>query len=264
MSKNLAMAWNIQSKNKKKMAKGGEVDTAAGEKRPMPDDKHQDSKDVSQNSGKKAPKDDSWTGKPTVKQSQRISATPLSRPRIAGSDVFSVKDELDLENSAAPASPKEEPKAAMDEAAHAGDAPAPSEVSPHTGETQDDMSRRHAMEMAHFARGGEVPLEDGQPEEEEKEEHYDSLSDAIMAKKRKKMADGGMVDLEANSEESANEADVDNYDAIKKEQYDDGQLSKQPSDSNEKGDSREDDAENDHDASLVDAIRKRLKSRRGF
>lgn len=96
----------------------------------------------------------------------------------------------------------------------------------------------------HFAHGGEV------------EDHYSSIADAILAKKRKKMADGGMVDLEANSEEGANMADEQNEDALLKEQYDDSQLSAQPMDSNEHGDDIESDK---HD--MVSRIRSKMKKR---
>lgn len=87
------------------------------------------------------------------------------------------------------------------------------------------------------------------------EERASSIADAIL-RKRKKMADGGMVDLDSNSEESANVADELNMDALGKEQYDDDQLAAQPMDSNEEGDDIE---ANRHD--MVEAIRRKLRAK---
>ena len=50
-SKNLAMAYAVKRKTNK-MAEGGPV-SAKVEKRPSPTDRHDDSKDVSENEGKK-------------------------------------------------------------------------------------------------------------------------------------------------------------------------------------------------------------------
>lgn len=104
----------------------------------------------------------------------------------------------------------------------------------------------------HFADGGEA------------EGHYDSVSEAIMAKKRKAkmMAEGGMVDLDENAMEEPNNLDDMNYEALKKENYaEEHGLSAMgsPEDSNEHGDELEDaDA---HD--MVDSIRKKMKAKRG-
>lgn len=89
-----------------------------------------------------------------------------------------------------------------------------------------------------------------------------SIAEEIMRRKEdpKKMADGGEVDLEANSEEDPNYYYDLNDDAAGAEQYDDGQISEQPSDSNETGDSREMDSENQHDH--IDEIRRRMKTNR--
>ncbi len=96
----------------------------------------------------------------------------------------------------------------------------------------------------HFAEGGEV------------EEHMDGIVDAIMRKR--KMAEGGMVDLNANSEEEPNQYDEMNADAANAEQFDDDQISPQPTDSNERGDEIESDM---HD--LVSQIRAKLKAKQG-
>lgn len=98
----------------------------------------------------------------------------------------------------------------------------------------------------HFAEGGMV----------------DSIAEAVMRKvKSRMMAEGGMVDLEANSEEQPNQFDPMNAETANEEQYDLSQLSKQPKDSNELGDDREDEEENKDD--MVSAIRKKVQAKKG-
>lgn len=75
-------------------------------------------------------------------------------------------------------------------------------------------------------------------------------------------AEGGTVDLEANSEESPNNEDQMSFEANGKEQYDLDQLSDQPEDSNEKGDGPEHESENAYD--MIGDIRKKMRARRGF
>lgn len=98
----------------------------------------------------------------------------------------------------------------------------------------DDMRPPESEYMAnHFANGG--------------------IAESIMNKKR--MASGGMVDINENAQESGQTPyDEDNSEAYKKELYDDSQLSDQPSDSNEHGD-------RDDDYSISSQVRKRMRSR---
>lgn len=121
-----------------------------------------------------------------------------------------------------------------------------------------------------WADGGEIESRD--PASSDVDDHYDSIADAIRAKKRSKSldfkegegeqvegyADGGMVDLEEESEEHPNYYDKLNMEAAGKEQYDDSQLSRQPEDSNEHGDDIESDI---HD--MVESIRRKMKAKRG-
>lgn len=104
-----------------------------------------------------------------------------------------------------------------------------------------------------FAHGGEVSDDD----------FAGSIADAIMARReRKKMAEGGMVDLEANSEEVGRSPyDEMNAETGNEEQYDLSQLSAQPSDSNETGDSREDSESDPH--SMIFKIRAHMKAKGG-
>lgn len=130
-----------------------------------------------------------------------------------------------------------------------------------------------------FAKGGminedesmssaEQDMEPSMPSQEDNDaaDHYSSIADAILAKKRaarQNLAEGGMVDLDANSEEATADHGLEfNEAANLKEQYDDSQLESQPMDSNEDGDSHEEDSENMDDASIVSSIRKRMKAKR--
>lgn len=111
------------------------------------------------------------------------------------------------------------------------------------GEIDADSSDEDELRMLNMAQGG--------------------IAKAIM-RKRAKMAEGGEVDLQdSNGDEHLNEEDQLSYQAArKKTYYDDSQLDSQPEDSNEKGDSEEANAENEHDASLVGKIRKKMKAKR--
>lgn len=93
-------------------------------------------------------------------------------------------------------------------------------------------------------------------EDEMEEDEHPSVASAIMAK-RKKMANGGMVDLNKNSEEDLNNEDQMSFKAGLKEQYDLDQLDPQPMDSNEHGDEIDSDK---HD--MISMIRKKIASKR--
>jgi hypothetical protein len=74
--------------------------------------------------------------------------------------------------------------------------------------------------------------------------------------KRRKMADGGMVDINENNKEQPNKYYQANREALDWGP-DDDQLDAQPLESI--GDSEEESAENDHDESMVDAIRRKMR-----
>lgn len=107
-----------------------------------------------------------------------------------------------------------------------------------------------------LAYGGDV-------EGEDEDRHMGSLAEAIADRLHSKMmAQGGMAHddgLNENSEEHGNMEDDLSYDALGEEQFDDDQLSDQPADSNEIGDSEEKDAEDDEDGSIISKIRARSK-----
>lgn len=127
----------------------------------------------------------------------------------------------------------------------------------------------------HFADGGMIDDED---------RHHDSVAMAIMARRKaKKMADGGMVDLDENAREEPNNLDDMNYEALKKENYSEEHgLSalNQPEDSNEhaiepkdedmydkEGSFRKDihfeEREGD-DTDMLNSIRRKMKAKRGY
>lgn len=97
----------------------------------------------------------------------------------------------------------------------------------------------------HFAEGGDV-------------DHHLSIAESIL-RKRKMMAEGGEVsDLDQEPlDEQDDHYDEQNMKAAESPLYDDSQLSKDPSDSNEHGDSAEDDSENTLD--MISKIRAKLR-----
>lgn len=109
---------------------------------------------------------------------------------------------------------------------------------------QEDVSPDLAM-----AEGGEV----------ENEAHA-SLASAIMAKRR--MAEGGMVDLDINAEEQPNNEDDMSFNALKKENYSEQNAldeATDPMDSNM--DEPKHDPVDVHARGLVDAIRAKMKKK---
>lgn len=211
----LAISFDIQRRNKrKKMAEGGSV-TAKTEARPMPSERANDAKDVSQNASMKAASQDKVLDQPTVKQAMRPSITPLSRPKMANS-IFKVRDRADIDKeeqmmaSMPPASIEEQPDREYDEeeAKKSGTAPHPMKKMAEGGMINKAVSMKssHEDEMVHpedleedddsmspaqdeymasrFAEGGEV-----------EEDHHDSIVAAIMAKKARQM------ELDSDSED---------------------------------------------------------------
>ena len=152
------------------------------------------------------------------------------------------------------------------------------------GPAVSDMEDEHSTHRKPYAGGGEIsddeanidddmelnPAHDkhtmddseDQPEDEEEIEHADSVAAAIMSK-RKKMAEGGEVDLSINADEEPNHEDEMSFQALKKENYSEtaglDDLGDQPHDSNLTGDDEEHDSENAHD--MVSKIRAKMQKR---
>lgn len=83
-----------------------------------------------------------------------------------------------------------------------------------------------------------------------------SVAEDIMS--RKKMADGGMVDLDHNRDEQPNFMDMDNEDILKEHYGQDLDLLDDPMDSNEDGEPSED----EQDRSMVEKIRRKYLSKK--
>jgi hypothetical protein len=290
----IAIALDVSRRRKKKMASGGMVDeSAATERRPMPEEKDHDASMVGRNESKKALPDSSFDEPHRTEQASRGPKTvKIKHPSFAQSPTFKVKmrsQEDDLEESMPPAAPTEQPEADYDEedADKSGpDVPAlhmkrmaeggminknvsmssaeqDGQVDPEGLESDDDMMGPDKKEymsetMNGYAKGGEIHRQMMmQPEDEAAEMHHASVAAAIMAKRPKMMADGGEVDLDLNAEERPNSFYKLNEDDYKKEDYDDDiHAANDPMDSNEHGDDIESDA---HD--MVSAIRRKMKMR---
>ncbi|CAM6004764.1 unnamed protein product [Sphagnum balticum] len=334
MKQSLAIAYSVKRKAPKKamggkmMAEGGPV-SASDEKRPMPDNKYNDSKMAAKNSGDKAPKEDEWSDKPTEKQAVMNNGRkvmPIKRPKMVPSDAFSVKlydDEAHLQDVDAPASPKEQPPEVDNELDAKKMGKSPDMAKPHTtrkayaeggmasGSRDEDEAKRAKLSSNVSEEYGSGPEEDmqddpaglesdddmmrpaendymsmrdaaayadgGEVSDEEEIEHAASIAAAIMMKMKKKMmAEGGAIksmdsmdsddsseaDLSRNADEDANMEDQSSFNALRKENYSESAGLNEldsPEDSNEMGDSREDDAENIHDSDIVSAIRRKMK-----
>lgn len=253
-NQSIAIAYAMKKKPKK-MAKGGLIESAKEEKRPDPSDTHADSQNVAQNSGKKPLKDAGWTdntwekfGKSmSMRQGQRPGPLPIAGHKVNDRDLFEKEQDLMA------LTPGPYGEALPEPMAEGGQV---DETSPHTGETKEDMMRRHAMEMSSSG----FDAQPGPAPEEYDADHF-AHGGMFEQMKAKRMADGGEVDLEANSEESPNNEDQMSFEANGKEQYDLDQLDEQPLDSNETGDAREEDEENDHDDSIVGQIKRKAKKK---
>lgn len=239
--KSLAMALDMSRRNKKKMAKGGAV-SAKTESRPMLSEKTNDSKMVAQNDSRKVNSESGWTDKPTITQAQKPSLTKLSRPGLVSSSV--IKPRL-------------------------------------SSDVREEMLRQHEEHLMRMAEGGEIEpsvdedmsehknqmLEISRPEMEEDKhrdeelpsEDHDSIASAIMSK-RKRMAEGGQVDIDHNNQEEPNSLYEMNEDAALKENLDSDMMSvSQPENSNEHGDEIESDIRD-----MVSKIRSKMNMQRQF
>ncbi len=127
-----------------------------------------------------------------------------------------------------------------------------------------------AIEPEPFAEGGEA------------EGHYDSVASAIMAKKRKKFADGGTVDLDENAQEEFNNEDQMSFNALRKENYSENAGLKQmgsPVNSNQNGRNLPDEDSHDmadefrsdvdyderpaDDTDMLNSIMRKMRAKRG-
>lgn len=150
----LAIAYSVKRKGKK-MAKGGSIsESVPQQKRPMPDDVHGDSAEVSRNSGNKSPKNDQWLDQPTVKQAQSNNGRmvkPIKRAAMVPTNAFSTRlydEEADLQSSASPGLYGAQPPRHDDE-----------EDAKKQG-SDPDMSPEHSTGRKPYAKGGKVESKD--------------------------------------------------------------------------------------------------------
>lgn len=177
--------------NRDGYAEGGSI-SASNERRPMPDNRYDDSKMVSRNSGKKAPKDDSWTDTPTERQAVMNNGRkvlPIAKPRMVPSDSFSTRlydEESRLQSSASPGPYGEQPPRHDDE-----------EGPDRQGPKVPDMQREHNNGRKPYAQGGMLRKDSGIQEMEREDE-------AHLQSKESPSQDEGSHDAEMRDEEGQN------------------------------------------------------------
>lgn len=273
----LAIAYNVQRKNKKKMADGGQVapkkqyDPQSGD----PDysgleNKTDDEKRAKANSSiKKAfgfydggevlnANETGENGKRMLKggklrHEDEANFTDQSR---ANADTSDSREDNMMDDESTKHGPEEdfvsERRTSIDQA---------------SSDEDENMLDSHAIRHADERRaGGKLVNADSEDEMELDmyalggmvEDEPKSIAEAIMRKRR--MADGGMVDLQANANEDLNEEDQLSYQAARKNTYyDNSQISAQPMDSNEHGDVLDDEDEDNRD--MISRIRSKMRSK---
>lgn len=186
-------------------ADGGEVKESStrSESRPMPDKRYNDSKEASRNSGDKPAKEDSWTSRPDIKQSQKGKTSPLKHPKMVPQSAYSVRlrdQEDDLQDSAGVNDgPQHQPSEQDNE-----------EGPDRQGPKVPDMQRQHNDGRKAYAKGGHVEMEYGSGPEEDMAEHpagLESDDDEMSPPEDEFMAghfaEGGMIDNEEELEHAA-------------------------------------------------------------
>lgn len=124
----------------------------------------------------------------------------------------------------------------------------------HEGMSEDKAPAKEEFMSNKMAEGGEVK---GSRDESSMEEmdHQDSIASAIMAK-RKRMASGGMVDIDSNEEEQHGIYEDRNEEILKENYDEDIDSINNPSDSAQHGDSIDSDR---HD--MIKRIRSKMRSK---
>lgn len=233
--------------------------------------------------------------------SKGMKTTPIKHPKMVPSTGFTAKlrdQEDDLQSSAGvndggqhqPSSEYDEegadrqgpstPSLKMKKMAEGGVIEATTEKRPsiddehNDKEEIDEVSTRSTQDISHQ----EHPMDDlsqfDHVADDDIIEHAASLASAVMAKRRM-MAEGGEIksassvdddsntdvsDLSRNADEDANMEDQLSFNALRKENYSESEGLAQldsPSDSNEHGH----DMDDDHDMSIVDAVRRKMKTK---
>lgn len=247
-AQNLAIAYNIKRKNaKKKMARGGEINARDEQKADI--DNARDERDLQM-----------------LADGGEITAKGEKRPMLE--DEYNDRSDISMNRSQ-----KSLGKSDWTDDTYSDQASR--SFSKSQREMDSDFVSDHEAKADNAYDSEEMDMEKESSSDplDIDVHHYEDIEDAkyakggmiheIMAKRRAKAyAEGGEVDLEANSEEAPHYGYKQNLEAYMKEQYDDRQISHQPEDSNESGDEREEESENEHDADIVSSIRRKMKSKR--
>ncbi len=250
-AKNLAIAYSVRRQaRKKKMAMGGEL-SAATEKRPSADDRDErglmmdkdgfekqdnpsldesmlaEGGEVNFHDEKRADADDA--------SSSRDKAMMMGHKTMDGKERAFDEESMSMNSIDDAKSMRDEDMLDGKPTRHAD------EVNMASGRAMASDRDERELAMLRMAKGG--------------------LVDAIMAKRRKMMSDGGQVDLQDNADEQLNEEDQLSFQAPRKKTYfDDSQISEQPMDSNEKGDMLSDEDEEGKD--MLSKIRSSMKRKK--
>jgi hypothetical protein len=175
-------------------AEGGEIN-AKNERRPMPDNRYDDSKMISKNSGKKAPKNDNWLDQPTVAQAQSNNGRkvmPIKRPKMVPSDAFSTKlynQEGMLEESASPGPYDAQPDKDYDE------------MGPNRkGPKVPDMEDEHSTKAKPYAKGGQIESSDRMSKNIKKRTMMEPMDDEMSEHERIEMDDHQRMDSPSEDE----------------------------------------------------------------
>lgn len=209
----LAIAYSVKrkasGKKPKKMAEGGMAknDSAKTESRPMPDERDNDSKMVGQNSGKKAPGQDSWTDQPTVAQAQAKDSRkvmPIKHPKmvpINGASLRLRDQEDSLEDSASPGPYGAQPQKADDE--EGANRQGPKVAALEMKKMASGGTVASGSKDMNYANGGQVSFEEAEADGVEHPAGLESDNDQMrppqdeyMAGHMQMLADGGMAEDE--------------------------------------------------------------------
>lgn len=212
----LGIAYSVKRKNAKKKASGGSVESgskdmnyaeggevnAKNERRPMPDNRYDDAAMASRNSGNKAPKNDSWTDRPDIAQSQKGGKFALKHPKMVPQSVYSVRlrdEEDDLQQSAKTnEGPQQQPPERDNEEG-------PNRQGPEVRDMQDE----HSTHRKPYAKGGMIDDMD-HPSKHDMEpkqsgiELMEQLDEAHLMDKESPSEDEGSSDAKKRNEMSPN------------------------------------------------------------
>jgi hypothetical protein len=247
----LAIAYAVKRKAKKKMAEGGSI-SASNEKRPMPDDRHDDAVMTAHNAARKELHSADWTGRPTVEQAQSNNGRkvmPIKRPKMVPSNSFSTRlydKEGNLEESAKPGPYGEQPERDMNE-----------EGPDRQGPKVSDMQDEHSTHRKPYAKGGEVQESDYKHPMNKYEQDLTHLTPSEdegseMARSHNEMDQDGHGDPVPDMEEPHNKEENKVYGYA-----DGGEIGRSPDDSEMQPDHEEEEEHHDSIAAAIMAKKNR-------